>query len=97
VKLTLAYIVTLLPSLLIAATFWSLIAPGRFYLCWDEAPFSSFIPPFAHVEYPPDRYILPTGMVYSIWLGFITIAMLAAAMPVLLRQKKKRDCCSENH
>jgi hypothetical protein len=91
VKLTLAYIATLLPSLLVAAMFWSFVAPGRFYHCWDEAPFSSFIPPFAHVEYSPDRYILPKAMVYSIWLGFITVAVLAPATPVLLLRNKKRD------
>jgi hypothetical protein len=81
-KLALAYIVMLLPSLLIAATFWSLLAPERFYHCSDDAPFN-VIPPFAHLEYPPDRYILPKSTVYSIWFGFMTIAVLVPAVPVL--------------
>lgn len=81
-KLAWAYVVMLLPSLLIAATFWSFIAPDRFYHCSDDAPFN-IIPPFAHVEYPRDRYILPKATVYSIWFGFIAIATLVPALPVL--------------
>ena len=88
-KLTLNYVVLLLPSFLIAALVWSAVAPERFYHCWDDVPIATFIPPFVHPEFPLsksnfDHYILPERTVYSIWFGFVALATLVPAVPVLL-------------
>ncbi|HZQ47773.1 MAG TPA: hypothetical protein VFC07_12215, partial [Verrucomicrobiae bacterium] len=88
-KLALVYLSLLVLSFAVTAVIWSLVAPERYYHCWDFAPVVTFIPPFVHLESPLnqqefDHYILPEQTVYSIWFAFIVAATLLPAVPVLV-------------
>lgn len=97
IKLALAYIALLIPSLLCAARVWSCLAPERFYHCWDDIPLFAFIPPFVHPEFPVnsqefDHFILPKNTVYLVWCCFVAVAALAPASAVLAVGRLWRTC-----
>lgn len=74
------YVGLLIPSLLMVALLWSVSISARLYHCWDDIPMVGFIPSFVH-DGPPlasgghDRYITAPWIVYSVWAGFLAVAI----------------------
>ena len=74
----------------LAAAFWTMVAPERFYHCWDDLPFVTFVLPFVHSWANAsddiggvlrDYYIRPVSTVYVIWSCFV---MVGIAVPSVL-------------
>ena len=67
---------------------WALLAPGRLYYCWDDAPpfLVSWYPPFIHLWANStdgkliDKYLVPGFVVYLVWFSFLAGAFLLPAI-----------------
>jgi hypothetical protein len=80
------YLALLVPSFLIIAPAWSIIAQGRLYYCSDWMPVIGFFPPFIHGSQVGDYFIAPEWVVYLVWVIAVIIILL---LPLLFLKIKE--------
>jgi hypothetical protein len=73
-----AYVLLLIPSLLLAAYIWATKVSGVLYLCTDSLGIFDFIPPFVHPG-TGDVYYASVWKLYSLWYALMGVALLAPA------------------